>query len=185
MKRWIVLLALSGMAAGWSQTLNLSSLEKLAAKASQKDEVNLSADQLHAAMQLLPQSERDKQSDSVKRLVSGLESVTVRNFEFDKAGLVQDSDLEPVRAQLAKLGGWEKIVDSKEKHEHAEVYMLTQDGKTAGIAVISLEPKELSVVLVKGAINLSDLQGLHGTMGLPSIKIGPKPRTEAEAKADK
>ncbi len=179
MKRWIILLGLSGLSA-WAQMPDLSTLNRLAAKATEKNEVSLDANQLRAAMQMLPQGERDKQSDQVKKLIAGLENVSVRNFEFDKPGIVQDADLDPVRAQLAKTTGWGKIVDSKEKHEHSEVYMLTEDGKTAGIAVIDIEPKELTVVIVKGAVNFSDLQGLHGVMGLPSIQIGPQPRPTAK-----
>jgi Domain of unknown function (DUF4252) len=175
MNKWAILLAISGAACAWSQMLDLSSLDKLAAKATEKNVVNLTADQLRAAMQFMADDKKEK-SDEFKKLLGALEAVSVRNYEFDKPGMVQDSDLAPIRAQLARMKGWGKIVDSQEKHEHSEVYMLMQDGKAGGFAIIDVEPKELSVVQVKGAINPADLRELHGVMGLPSIRIGPQPR---------
>ena len=173
MKRWVLLLAIS-TACAWSQTLDLSCLDKLASKAKDANEVNLDPNQIRAAMQFIPHEEKDSAEldQGTRKLIAGLQLVTVRNFEFEKAGEFLDSDLQPIRAQLAKLKGWGKIVDSKEKDEHSEVYMFTEDGKPTGIAVIDVEPKELSVVLVKGTSSLADIGKLHGMMGLPNIKIG-------------
>lgn len=173
MKKLVLLLGLSA-AVAWSQSLDLSCLEKIAAKARETNEVNLDPNQIRAALQFIPHEEKDSPEidQGTKKLIAGLQLVTVRNFEFEKAGEFQDSDLEPIRAQLAKLKGWGKIVDSKEKDEHSEVYMFTEDGKPTGIAVIDVEPKELSVVLVKGSSSLADIGKLHGFMGLPNIKIG-------------
>ena len=178
MKRWMILLAISGAVCAWSQMLDLSSLDKLAPKATEKNEVNLTSDQLRAAMQFMADDKKEK-SDQLKKLMGNLEGVSVRNYEFDKPGIVQDSDLAPIRAQLARSKGWGKIVDSQEKHEHSEVYMLMQDGKAGGFAIINVEPRELSVVQVKGAINPADLRELHGVMGLPNIRMGPQPRQPA------
>ena len=177
MKKWVLLLAVSATAA-WSQTIDLSSLEKLASKAKETNEVNLDPSQIRAAMQFIPHDDKDSVEfdQSTKKLIAGLQLITVRNFEFENAGEFKDSDLEPIRSQLAKLKGWGKIVDSKEKDEHSEVYMFTEDGKPTGIAVIDVEPKELSVVLVKGTSSLADIGKLHGMMGLPNIKIGSQLR---------
>ena len=175
MKRLAVLMAASVMCA-WSQTLDFSSLQKLASKAKEANEVNLDPGQIRAAMQFVPQDENNPKLDQTRKLMAGLQSVTVRNYEFEKPGEFQDSDLEPIRAQLARLKGWGKIVDSKEKNERSEVYMLTEDNKTTGLAIVNVEPKELTVVLVRGSIDLADLQKFHGAMGIPSIQFGPQPR---------
>lgn len=173
MKSWLFL-ALLSTAAAWPQTLDLSSLEKIASKARETNEVNLDANQIRAALMFIPHDEKDAPEfdEGTKKLLDGLQKLTIRNYEFDKPGEFQDADLEPVRAQLAKLKGWAKIVDSKEKDERSEVYMFTEDGKPTGIAVIDVEPKELSVVLVKGSSSLAEIGKLHGMMGLPNIKIG-------------
>ncbi len=171
--KWLTLIGLS-VAALCAQSLDLSSLEKIASKAKESNEVNLNAGQIRAALQFIPHDDKGDLDidDSSKKLLAGLQTITVRNFEFEKPGAFQDIDLEPIRSQLAKLKGWGKIVDSKEKDEHSEVYMFTEDGKPTGIAVIDVEPKELSVVLVKGTSSLADIGKLHGFMGLPNIRLG-------------
>lgn len=171
--KWMLLLGISTLCA-WSQSLDLSSLDKLGARAKEANQVNLDANQIRAAMRFIPHDEKDSADldQSTKKLIAGLQMVTVRNFEFEKTGEFQDADLEPIRSQLSKMKGWGKIVDSKEKDEHSEVYMFTEDGKPTGIAVIDVEPKELSVVLVKGTSSLADIGKLHGVMGLPNIKLG-------------
>src|SRR5438270_1388822 len=113
MKRWLLLLGIS-TACAWSQTLDLSCLDKLASRAKEANEVNLDPGQIRAAMQFIPHDEKDSADfdQGTKKLIAGLQLVTVRNFEFEKAGEFADSDLQPIRAQLAKLKGWGKIVDS-------------------------------------------------------------------------
>lgn len=173
MRTWLLLLLVSAPAV-WSQTLDLSSLEKIASKAKETNEVNLDANQIRAALMFIPHDEKENADidQGAKKLLDGLQKITIRNYEFDKPGKFQDADLEPIRSQLAKLKGWGKIVDSKQKDERSEVYMYTEDGKPTGIAVIDVEAKELSVVLVKGSSSLADIGKLHGMMGLPNIKIG-------------
>lgn len=182
MKKWFVLALLSVMTA-WCQKLDLSSLEKVASRARETNEVNLDANQIRAALTFLPHDEKDNVNidGSAKKLLAGLRTITIRNYEFDKPGVFQDADLDPVRSQLAKLKGWAKIVDSRDKDERSEVYMFTEDGKPTGIAVIDLEPKELSVVLVKGTSSLADIGKLNGMMGLPHIKIGSELKIPAKS----
>lgn len=170
----LLFLAVLSAATAWPQTLDLSSLEKIASKAKETNEVNLDANQIRAALMFIPHDDKDSADfdEGTKKLLDGLQKITIRNYEFEKAGEFQDADLQPVRSQLAKLKGWAKIVDSKEKDERSEVYMFTEDGKPTGIAVIDVEPRELSVVLVKGSSSLAEIGKLHGMMGLPNIRIG-------------
>jgi hypothetical protein len=181
MKKLMLLLAVFS-AASWSQTLDLSSLQKIATKAKETNEVNLDANQIRAALMFIPHDEKDNSDldQGTKKLLDGLQRITIRNYEFEKQGEFQDADLEPIRSQLAKLKGWGKIVDSKEKDERSEVYMFTEDGKPTGIAVIDVEPRELSVVLVKGTSSLAEIGKLHGMMGLPNIRIGSQLKLPAK-----
>jgi hypothetical protein len=154
--------------------LDLSSLDKFAAKAKEANTVTLTHDQLHAAAGFIPSDDKDSQ-DKVKKVMAGLDSVQVRNYEFEQAGEFSDADLDSVRAQIAKLHGCTSIVDSKSKKEHSQVFLCSEEGKTTGIIVLDSEPKELNVVYVKGNMNMSDLGKLNGMMGIPKIDIGPTP----------
>ena len=161
-----------------AQSIDFSSLDKLAAKAKEVNTITLDQNQLRAALQMLPSSQMNaQQMQQLKKLASGLTSVAVRNFEFEKPGQFSEADLQPIRSQIAKQQGWSKIVDSKEEDEHSEIFMLTQNDKPAGLAVIAAEEDELSVVIVKGALTLNDLGSLGGLAGLPSMRLGPQQAT--------
>ena len=100
-----------------------------------------------------------------------MKSIYVRNFEFKEKGDYNDADLNPIRAQL-RGPGWAKIVESKnDDKEHTEIYLHTVNEKLAGIAILSAEPMELTVVAISGEINLEDLGKLRGNLGIPDIPL--------------
>ncbi len=151
-----------------SNSLDLSSLDKLDKKAKEVNRVSLNQEQLKAALQMA-----GPVGDGMKPMLQGLEGVEVRNYEFENSGEYSDADLDGIRSQLSKMKGCSKIVDSKEKNERSEIYMCSENGKQSGIAVIDAEQKELSVVFVKGPVNMKDLSKLHGAMGLPNLQLSP------------
>ena len=179
MNKLVAVMILSAACAS-AQTLDFSSLDKLASKAKEVNRVSLTGDQLRAALQMLPQDEnKGANREQLRKLVSGLTSVNVRNFEFASKGQYSDADLNSVRSQMERMKGWAKIIDSKEPHEHAEVFMLTEADRPMGLAVIDAEPNEVSVIFIKGPLNLRDLGSLGGLMGLPSMALGPVSHTAA------
>lgn len=161
-------------AGAFGQSLDLSGLDKLESKAKGVNTVSLDAGQIRGALNFLPQDESDKDLQQLRSIVGGIRSITVRNFEFAEKGQYSMADVDAVRAQVSKLPGWAKIVDSRDGEQHDEVYLLTQSEKIAGLAVIAAEPKELTVVFINGTVNLRDLSKLHGLAGIPNIEFGDK-----------
>jgi hypothetical protein len=151
--------------------LDLSGLDKLEAKAKEVNNVTLDQNLLKLAGGFL--NGKDKDQQAVKTLVDGLRGVYVRNFEFSSKDQYSMSDVEPIRAQI-RARGWSRIVESKQKNDDGtvseidEVYLNT--GAGGGLAIISAEPKELSVVYIDGVLKVEDLQKLHG-LGVPNIDI--------------
>jgi len=180
MKKILAMWALS-TACLLGQSLDFSSLDKLEAKAKEVSRISLDENQLRAVTQMMPTDKgNEKDMEQVRKLAAGLTGVTVRSFEFDKTGQYQDADLKDIRAQFASLKNWSKVIDTKEDGEHTEIYMLTEGNKPKGFAVISAESKELTVVFIKGTLNLSDLGGLGGLMSLPTVRVGPNGNTVAK-----
>ena len=164
-----------------AQSLDLSSLDKLEAKAKEVNTVSLDAGQIRGAMNLLPGDDHDQDLQQVRGILSGIHSISVRNFEFETKGGYSMADVDAIRAQIARMPGWAKIVESRQAEEHDEVYLLTQSEKIAGLAVIAAEPKELTVVFINGSVSLKDLGKLHGMMGIPDIELGDKGRAGKDA----
>jgi len=154
--------------------------DKLAAKASEKTDVNLDGNTLQMASKFLSGNAGD--SAKFKQIVDGLKGVYVKSFEFDNEGAYSEADVRALRSQL-RAPEWVNIVDVKEKHESSAIYLQTDGKQARGLVIISAEPKELTVVEIVGAIDPSMLSELGGKMGIPKMLMGPKAKT-APAKKD-
>lgn len=176
MKR--IVLVLAAVIPLSAQELRLPpNIEKLAEKAREVVDVNMDGALLQLAARFL--SGRDPDEARVKKLVAGLKGVYVKSYEFDSRGEYQDSDLEPLRAQL-KAPGWSRIVGVRSKRggENAEVYLKSDGNGITGLAVIAAEARELTIVQIIGAIQPEDLRDLGGHFGVPRMEFGRKPDKE-------
>jgi hypothetical protein len=152
------------------QAFDFKSLDKLDAIAKNKTKVTLDGTILGFAAGFLGNT-GDKDADSVASMIKALKGVYVRTYEFDKDGQYNAADVEPFR-QYLKQQQWNKIVESQEGSELSEVYIQPlPNGQFGGVAIVSLEPRELTVVYINGTLSMSDLQKLQGNMGIPSIDL--------------
>ena len=152
-----------------AQQLNLQSLDKLAARATSKTEVNLDGSMLNFASGFL--GDGDSEEAAAKKLIAGLKGVYVRVYEFDKAGAFAASDVQAVRDQL-RGSQWGQIVSVHDKDEDVGIWMHREGNKTTGMVIISTEAKEVTVVNLVGALRPEDLTSLGGQFGIP--KVGTK-----------
>lgn len=150
------------------QGFDFASLDKLGANAKNRTNVTLDGDTLKLAGSFLSNA-NSKDGESVRALVDSLTGVYIRSWEFEKKGLYNEADLEPFRAYL-KQGKWNRIVESREDNEISEVYLLPQaGGKLGGVAIVSAEPKEVTVVYINGSLRTEDIAKLSGSMGIPDL----------------
>jgi Domain of unknown function (DUF4252) len=157
---WILIAA--AMPALAQQNFDFKSLDKIGANATGSTNISLEGDTLKLATSIF-----GGDSGPLKNLTG----VYVRSFEFGKTGQYKEADLAPLRAYVASLK-WVKIIDSKEAEESSEIYVKTlPDNKLGGLAIISAEPKEVTVVFISGSLNMSDIPKLSGNFGLPPIEL--------------
>ncbi len=119
-----------------------------------------------------------KDDEDIKEILKGLKGIYVKSFEFEKEGQYSPADVESVMSQL-RGGGWSKIVGvtSKKDGDNVEVYLMMQGDQIQGLAVISAEPKEFTVVNIVGPVNLEKLTKLEGQFGVPDLGLDqPKPK---------
>ena len=159
------------------------SLDKLEAKASEVVNVQLDGALLQLASRFL--SEKDPDEAHVKRLVGGLKGVYVKSFEFDSRDQYKESDVEEVRAQL-RAPSWTRVVGARSKRdgENSEIYLKTEAGQIAGLAIIVTAPRELTIVSIVGSIRPEDIRDLGGHLGIPKID-GGSGRNDRKEKRDK
>ena len=148
--------------------LNLSFLDRLAERATEKQEITIDASMLKTAGQALVSPGRN--TDAIKQILSELEGVYVRSYEFDDPKAYSMDDINGIRKQLS-APGWTRIVANEEKGkddwELQEVWLFNPGGKLGGIFIINAERNELQVVNIVGPIDLSKLGGLGGIFGIP------------------
>ena len=161
--------------------LQFDQLDKLAPKADNVVEVTLDKNLLQVAAKFL--SDKNPTEAAVKDLVSKLQGVYVRVFEFDKPGEYSLSDVEPIRSQVT-APGWSKIVGvmSKREGQKVDVHLrMDNSGMIHGLLILATQPKELVVVNIVGPIDLEKLSQLEGQFGIPKLdldKSKAKPRND-------
>ena len=155
-------------ALGQNPRLDIKNLEALAKKASEVVDVNLDAPLLKLASKFMT-DEDDREGLEV---IKDLKGVYVKSFTFDKPGDYSPADVEAIRSQL-QAPAWSRIVSAQSKHEgeNTEIYLMTgaDGGKVLGMAIIDVEPTELTVVNIVGPIDIDKLSQLEGKMGIPRL----------------
>lgn len=161
--------------AGAQWTLNLDHLAK---SAKETVEITLDGALLNLAGRFL--SAEKPEEAKVKQIVAGLKAIHVRSFEFDRAGAYSAADLDKIRQQVSGPG-WTRVArhtagagKAFEAGEVSELYVRTEGNKSTGVAVITAEARELTVVQILGDIDLDKLGDLSGQFGIPKAPM-PKP----------
>ena len=151
----------------FAQTFTLPErVERLSARAKGTVNVTLDGALLQLAGQFLDSSDSDERM--AKEIISKLRGIHVRHFEFAREGEFTDADLDAIRAQL-RSPAWTRVVDSRDDGEHTQIFVKQENSVLGGVAILSAERTELSIVTIDGPIDLKQLSTLGGKFGIPSI----------------
>lgn len=159
--------------------IQMSTLDHLAAKASQTVDVSIDQRMIQIAAKLL--SNEDREEAEAKKIVSGLKGIFVKSFEFDADGQYSAADVEAIRSQL-RSPLWSRLVNvSSRKDGSVEVYIMLNGEQVGGLAVLSTHSRELTVVNIVGPVDLDKLARLEGQFGIPELNIeSSKQKTKNE-----
>ena len=166
----VVLVGLCVAVPARAQQLQMPDFSRLNAAAI--DVVDVSVDQslLGMAAAFLGSGGDDAQ---LKSLISSLKGIYVKSFTFGKDGAYDAAMLEPVRRQLS-TGQWTRLMAAKSSKDGSDmaVYLWRNGDRPGGLAVLSVEPREVTLVNIVGAIDLAQLKALQGKFGVPELEIG-------------
>jgi hypothetical protein len=147
--------------------LVLPDFSALASRASQSVNISLDPSMLGLAGAFLSADPRAGDID-VKSLISGLQGIYVRSYTFTKTGAYSKADVDAVRAQLVSPV-WVPLVSTHDPQDDVDIYVRRSGQHTEGMAIISAEPKEFTIVNIVGEIDLAKLAQLQGKFGVPSL----------------
>jgi hypothetical protein len=161
-------LALTGPALAASPKLNIPDYPHLRDKATETVDVSVGGFLLGLARIFTREEARH---EPALRVLEDIDSVKVRSYRFDSDTVYSKADIDQVRDQL-KGPEWNPIaqVHKRDPQEDVDVYLcVEQDGKTCGLAVISVEPREFTIVSIAGNIDIDRLGELEGEFGIPEV----------------
>ncbi|MGA2537405.1 MAG: DUF4252 domain-containing protein [Terracidiphilus sp.] len=161
--------ALATAALGQNSLPAPSPIEKdLAARASDVTEVTLGKNMLAFAAKVM--NGKDQDEESTRHLIEGLDGIYVREYEFDKEGQFSAEEVDQLRKYF-ETSEWTPIVKERERKnsESTDVMVKLVNGESHGMFILAVEPKELTIVLILGPINMDELGELRGIGGLNSL----------------
>jgi hypothetical protein len=150
-----------------AQKVNLD-FPGLADKADEVVDVTLDAQMLKLAAKFLGNDADDR---AVRDMITGLQGIYVRSYEFSSEGEYDRGLADRVKSQLGPT--WKPLVTVRSKTKDNVHIMADMRGDTvAGLVIISAEPREFTVVNIVGNIDIDRLASLEGEFGIPHISRG-------------
>jgi hypothetical protein len=165
-----------------SGQLTLPDFHELESRASESTVVTVGPWLLHLASHFA--NDRDPGGAAAKRLLANIRSITVHSYEFDHDFVYSQADVDAVRARL-RAPNWNRLAQVRGKDRNSvDVYVSMANDKTTGLAVISSEPRELTIVNVVGSISPEDLQRLSAHLDLPGLRVTGSVNTASDPERD-
>lgn len=144
-------------------------LDGLEQKADEVVKVNLWGKSLEQGKKLLRL--RKNVTGPVGRFLAELQGVYRRTYRFGGAK-PEPEDVEPIYRQLAD-DGWTPLIETENRKEESavSVYSYYENQEVAGVAVVSTDPEEVTVVKIMGAVDLDALSDIGNGLGLPMMHV--------------
>ena len=170
-----LVLGSAATASAQSPKLQIDQLDVLANRASETVDVKLDERLMQMTAKFF--SDKDKDDAEIKAVLKGIKGIYVKSFTFEKEGEYSQVEVDSVMSQL-RGNTWSRILTVKSKKEGAnvEVYLNMAGDQITGLAVLSIEPKEFTVVNIVGPIDLDKLSSLEGQFGVPDLGIEKEPK---------
>jgi len=150
----VFLLLLVGSAVtafGQGPKLQMDQLDFLANKASDTVDVKLDERLMATTAKFFS----GKDDADIKEVLKGIKGIYVKSFTFEKVGEYSPADVDSIMSQL-RGSTWSKVVSVKSRKdgENVEVYLNMLGDQITGLAVLSIEPKEFTIVNIVGPSTL-------------------------------
>jgi hypothetical protein len=120
-------------------------------------------------------SKADQDDDDLRRVIAGVNGVSVHSYRFPRPGMYDPELLSAVRQQYREAG-WKHMVGKHDKEGGpgaTDLWIHFQKNAISNIAVLLAGQNQLNFIAVSGSISPIDLLHLAGHFGIPKIEDGP------------
>lgn len=153
---------------GFAENWFPQGIESLGAKASSRTEFSLDHNMVILASKL------DQNDDSLRRVIAGVDGISVHRFKFQGPGMYDPQLLKAIRADYSQAG-WQHLDDVHQKYGYpqgTDLWLHLQNSTIRNIAFLIIRPDQVAFVSVSGSISPIDLLHLAGHFGIPRIQGG-------------
>jgi len=119
-------------------------------------------------------SKADQGDDSLRRVIAGVDGISVHRFKFQGTGMYDPQVLNAVRHEYNKAG-WQHISDAHDKYGYpsgTDLWIHLEHNTIRNIAFLITRADQVAFVSVSGSISPVDLLHLAGHFGIPRIEGG-------------
>jgi len=174
----VILCAAASLLAGASALaadgqLKLPNFDLLADKASESVSITLDPALLGLATRFLDPAKPE--DAAAKEAIQGIKGIYVRSFKFEEDFAYPKADVEMVRKQLS-APGWQQLmqVRSSKEQQRVDIYILVEQERANGLAIIASQPREFTIVNIVGSVDMRKLHELEGQFGIPKLDLEEK-----------
>jgi hypothetical protein len=143
-------------------------IESLGQNASSRTEFSLDHNMVVLA------SKMDQGDDSLRRVIAGVDGVSVHRFKFQGTGMYDPQILNAVR-QDYHAAGWQHLADAHQKYGYpqgTDLWLHFDHNTIRNIAFLVTRADQVALVSVSGSISPIDLLHLAGHFGIPRMEGG-------------
>ena len=123
---------------------------------------------------LVMASKATQDDDSLRRVIAGVDGISVHRFRFQGAGMYDPQILNAVRQEY-RSAGWQHVSSAHDKYGYpsgADLWLRLDHNSIRNIAVLLAEGNQVNFIAVSGSISPLDLLHLAGHFGIPRIDGG-------------
>ncbi len=164
----LILVTTSLLAQSPQQNWVPQAIESLGQNASSRTEFTLD----HSMLVLAAKADQD--DEGLRRVIAGVDGISVHRFRFQTAGMYDPGILNSVRQQY-RGGGWQHIAAAHDKSGGpgaTDLWLHFENNVIRNVAVLFAGRDQVNFVAVSGSISPIDLMHLGGHFGIPKINGG-------------
>jgi len=153
--------------------LKIPEFAGLADKAAESVIITLDPSLLRLAARFLDPS--DPEDAAARAAIAGIKGIYVRSYKFDQDFAYPKADVDMVRKQLG-APGWQQLVQvrTRAEQQNVDIYLLVEQERANGLAIIASKPREFTIVNIVGSIDMKKLHELEGQFGIPKLDLEDK-----------
>ena len=119
-------------------------------------------------------SKLDQDDQDLRRVIAGVDGVSVHEFRFRGAARYDPETLNAVRQEY-HAAGWKRLANPHEKNGQptaTELWLHFENNAIRNVAILHAGESQIDFVEVSGSISPLDLMHLAGHFGIPKIEGG-------------